>query len=154
MKSPCFYMMHCPCFPFPSMQTRVRFSDLFLNMIYLSAPIPGGCCLTCTMQMDPNLVITSKQYYKSSLSFPLANVYDYNTSDCSGQRGSNPHHYRLHYAIYQYFLEEGNLKNDELFDGISKMLTPAKVKENGKKVYSYLSPRQRFPCMHLKFSVF
>ncbi|CAB4004388.1 Hypothetical predicted protein, partial [Paramuricea clavata] len=98
------------------------------------APIPGGCCLTCTMAIDPNLIITSKQYYKSTLTFPLANVYDYNTSDCSGQQESNPHHYRLQYAIYQYFLEEGNLKNDELFDGISKMLTPAKVKENGKKI--------------------
>ena len=86
------------------------------------------------MEMDPNLVITSKQYYKTVLTFHLANVYDYKTSDCSGQSGFKPRHYRLKYAIYQYFLEEGNLENDELFDGISKMLTPAKVKQNGKKV--------------------
>ena len=107
------------------------FCHLFL------APVPGGCCLTCTMEIDPNIVITRKQYYKSVLSFSLANIYDYNNSDCSGQIqfGSKPpDHYRLQYSIYQYFLEEGNLKNDELFDGLSKMLTPAEVKENGKKV--------------------
>ena len=102
---------------------------------YLSAPIPGGCCLTCSMETDPNLVITSKQYYKSVLSFALANVYNYDTSDCSGQSGGEkPRHYRLKYGIYQYFLEEGNLENDELYDGISKMLTPDKVKKNGEKV--------------------
>ena len=86
--------------------------------------------------MDPNIIIRRKQYYKSVLSFPLANVYDYNSSDCSGQSqlGSNPKHYRLRYSIYQYFLEEGNLENDELFDGLSKMLTPSEVKKNGKKV--------------------
>ena len=99
------------------------------------APIPGGCCLTCSMDMDPNLIITSKQYYKSILSFSLANVYNYNTSDCSGYWPKiKPRHYRLQYSIYQYFLEEGNLGNDQLFDGISRMLTPGKVKENGKKI--------------------
>ncbi|XP_028417725.1 transmembrane 7 superfamily member 3-like [Dendronephthya gigantea] len=98
------------------------------------APIPGGCCLTCSLSIDPNLFINSRRYYKTVLSFSLANVYDYHTSDCSGEPISEPKHYRLKYSIYQYFLEEGNLDDDELFDGISKMLTYSKVKENGDKI--------------------
>ena len=84
--------------------------------------------------MDPNLVITPHSYYKIVLSFSLANVYDYNTSLCSGKQGSKPNHFRLQYSVYQYFLEEGNLDDEELFDGLTKMLTPSSVKKHGTKV--------------------
>ena len=111
--------------------------------VYLLAPIPGGCCLTCSLEVDPNLIISSKRYYKSILTFSLANVYGYETSLCSGKTHHPPDHYRLQYTVYQYFLEEGNLNDGELFDGLTKMLTPDAVRQHGTKVS--FNPIARWP---------
>jgi len=46
------------------------FSLLFL----LVAPFPGGCCLTCNMELDPNIVI-SYDAVETNVTFSFANVY-------------------------------------------------------------------------------
>jgi hypothetical protein len=48
--------------------------------------------------------------------------------------GNNPEHFRLEYHLYQMFLDEGNLDEDELFKGLEMMAYPAMIKTNGNKV--------------------
>jgi len=45
-----------------------------------------------------------------------------------------PKHYRLEYSLYQAFLEEGNLDQDELFKGLEMMSSPSTIKTFGTKV--------------------
>ena len=40
----------------------------------IPAPFPGGCCLTCNMDFDPNLVI-SYDSVETNVTFSFANVY-------------------------------------------------------------------------------
>ena len=47
---------------------------LWLFSILFSAPFPGGCCLTCNMEFDPNIVI-SYDAVETNVTFSFANVY-------------------------------------------------------------------------------
>lgn len=40
----------------------------------ISAPFPGGCCLTCNMEFDPNIII-SYDSVETNVTFSFANVY-------------------------------------------------------------------------------
>ena len=42
--------------------------------IALSVPFPGGCCLTCAMEFDPNIVV-SHDSVETNITFSFANVY-------------------------------------------------------------------------------
>ena len=57
---------------------------------------------------------------------------------CDGnyRPGLKPEHFRLHYDVYQMFLDEGDLSEEGLFDGLEKMAYPDVIKTNGKKVGS------------------
>lgn len=47
---------------------------LYVCLILIPAPFPGGCCLTCNMEFDPNLVI-SYDRVETNVTFAYANVY-------------------------------------------------------------------------------
>ncbi|XP_066027730.1 transmembrane 7 superfamily member 3 isoform X2 [Pocillopora verrucosa] len=111
------------------------------------APFPGGCCLTCNMEFDPNLVI-SYDRVETNVTFAYANVY-YKRSEnsssvpCDGNKihpEKSPEHYRLEYDIYLMFLEEGDTSEDTFFKGLQKMAYPAVIKTNGKKMASLKAP--------------
>lgn len=55
---------------------------------------------------------------------------------CDGnyRPGLKPEHFRLQYDLYQRFLDEGDISEEGMFDGLEKMAYPEVIKTNGKKV--------------------
>ena len=51
-----------------------KVGNCFLFFFYNVAPFPGGCCLTCNMELDPNIVI-SYDAVETNITFSFANVY-------------------------------------------------------------------------------
>lgn len=112
------------------------------------APFPGACCLTCSMEFDPNIAISSNSL-ETNITFAFANVY-YGRSGgkgdtappCDGNTitGKKPEHYRLQYHIYVMFLPEGDLSEESLFEGVEKMAYPARIKNHGQEVSTLTAP--------------
>ncbi|KAL9955299.1 hypothetical protein ACROYT_G036604 [Oculina patagonica] len=112
------------------------------------APFPGGCCLTCNMEFDTNIVI-SYDAVETNITFSFANVYygrsanASKTVPCDGNKqhpGKLPEHYRLEYHIYLMFLDEGDTSEETFFRGMEKMAYPDVIKTNGKKVSTLKAP--------------
>ncbi|EDO32654.1 predicted protein, partial [Nematostella vectensis] len=107
-------------------------------------PFPGGCCLTCNMDVDPNIKLKYTSA-KTTLTFSFANVF-FRRNDkeppCDGNThpNMNPYHFRLKYDIYQMFLPEGDLSEDSLFSYMEKMAYPNVIKTYGTKVSSLQAP--------------
>lgn len=112
-------------------------------------PFPGGCCLTCAMEFDPNIVV-SHDSVETNITFSFANVY-YGRSGkkgsslappCDGNKvnGKPPEHFRLEYYVYLMFLPEGDVSEKSFFQGVEEMAYPARIKNNGQKVSTLKAP--------------
>lgn len=123
-------------------------ADIIVVPYTIGAPFPGGCCLTCNMEFDPDIVI-SYDAVETNVTFSFANVY-YERSDnasktvpCDGNKlhpGKSPEHYRLEYHIYIMFLDEGDTSEETFFRGMEKMAYPDVIKTHGKKVSTLKAP--------------
>lgn len=93
-------------------------------------PIPGGCCLTCSLDIDPNLRITYNEL-RTSVSFSRASKYFDRTTqpDCDGSE--NPETLKLVYYIYYKYINENDYSEVSLFNMLYEMSTPDKIKTNG-----------------------
>ncbi|XP_073245734.1 transmembrane 7 superfamily member 3-like isoform X2 [Porites lutea] len=112
-------------------------------------PFPGGCCLTCAMEFDPNIVV-SHDSVETNITFSFANVY-YGRSGkkgsslappCDGNKvkGKPPEHFRLEYYVYLMFLPEGDVSEKSFFQGVEEMAYPARIKNHGQKVSTLKAP--------------
>eukprot|EP00118_Oscarella_pearsei_P017869 m.179769 g.179769 ORF g.179769 m.179769 type:complete len:556 (+) comp39230_c1_seq3:811-2478(+) len=102
-------------------------------------PIPGGCCKTCDIEIDPNLNVTSNAWYTTVI-FQL------------GNGGFDPHqgvsvHYcsgagalfsDVTYELYIYSLGSWSMNDNDVLEGWTKMADPATVRKHGHKVGSTL----------------
>jgi len=93
-------------------------------------PIPGGCCLTCALENDPNIKITSSKY-KTTVSFQRASTYNSNLASSECDSTENPSTYDLIYYVYYYYIDENDYTEESLFNSIFKMSTPEKIRSNG-----------------------
>ena len=108
---------------------RVLSSYIFI----LSAPVPGGCCITCSFDDDPNIQV-SYDDLRTKIMFQRANIFYPAGSRppvCDGYPYST---FKLEYDLYCFFLEENNFSEDELFKGLWKMSAPSRIKTYGIKV--------------------
>ena len=97
-------------------------------------PIPGGCCITCSFDNDPNIYL-KKELLTIRLNFERANVYyDPGTKPKSCDGGSLSTFNNLEYELYAYQLTENDFTENNLFDGIWKMSHPRSIKKYGKVV--------------------
>ena len=93
------------------------------------APIPGGCCLTCAMEIDPNIELSYDQG-KSSLFFHRASQYYYPTgARALCDDSENPGTYSLRYTVYYCYIKD--FSSESLFDAIWKMSNPEKIMKYG-----------------------
>jgi len=97
-------------------------------------PIPGGCCITCSFDNDPNIYV-KKELLTIRLNFERANVYyDPGTRPTSCDGGSFSTFNNLEYELYMYQLTENDFTEDDLFNGIWKMSHPRNIKKYGKLI--------------------
>ncbi|XP_071957024.1 transmembrane 7 superfamily member 3-like [Antedon mediterranea] len=99
-------------------------------------PVPGGCCLTSDLELDPNIKVLQSNYFHTSTEFSQANAGVPRGSDENVCAKSNAPQFRLYYELYIYYLTRF-VDRDDYFEGIEKMMTVDRIKENGKKVSSY-----------------
>lgn len=113
-------------------------SNNFVNAVFFSipaikfSPVPGACCLTCSLEINPNIKVTY-QSFKTTVQFERASAYwRYPKGYPQCDDKVVPRTFSLVYDIYYYFLNENDLSEKGLFDGLWKMATPDNIKENGK----------------------
>ncbi|XP_065191212.1 uncharacterized protein LOC135822387 isoform X2 [Sycon ciliatum] len=98
-----------------------------------NVPIPGGCCLTCSLDIDPNLNITYSRY-STSIVFHPANIGYYMSPTTPCYERLTPLDSRLRYYLYRYELAFIDFSESAMFDGLIKMSTPSSVERHGTKV--------------------
>ena len=95
------------------------------------SPIPGGCCLTCALLIDPNIHINYDLMH-TKIVFERASKYSQNTFDPPNCDASDkPDTYLLTYDIYYYYLESNDFTTNGFFNALSKMSNPYDIKKNG-----------------------
>ena len=116
---------------FKSSNTRSLKAMLLAVPVPQNHPIPGGCCLTCALENDPNLQISYSKY-KTTLRFSRASKYynPYSSPDCDGSE--KPASYDLAYSVYYTYLKENDFSEENLFDSLFEMSTPSRIKSKGK----------------------
>lgn len=97
----------------------------------LQSPIPGGCCQTCVLEIDPNIYITY-DLFKTDIHFYRASKYFSKNEFPECDNKEYPSTYTLTYDVYYFYLPQNDLSRSSLFNAIKKMSTPQSVKGNGK----------------------
>lgn len=97
----------------------------------LESPVPGACCQTCVIEIDPNIYITY-DLFKTYIHFYRASKYFSKNEIPECDNKEYPSTYTLTYDVYYFYLPQNDLSRSSLFDAIKKMSTPQSVKENGK----------------------
>eukprot|EP00795_Rhopilema_esculentum_P011347 gene11347-21538_t len=97
-------------------------------------PMPGGCCITCAFDNDPN-IYTKKESLKVQLDFGRGNVFFDpgelpDVCDGDGFKTFN----QLVYDLYFYQLRENDLTEEGLFNAVWRMSSPVNIKKYGKMV--------------------
>lgn len=93
-------------------------------------PIPGGCCLTCALENDPNLYV-SYDRYKTILRFQRASRYYSSRTSPDCDRSEKPGTYDLIYSVYFMYLKENDYSEENLFNSLYDMSTPEGIKSKG-----------------------
>ncbi|XP_065663953.1 transmembrane 7 superfamily member 3 isoform X2 [Hydra vulgaris] len=95
------------------------------------SPIPGGCCLTCALNIDPNIHI-SYDSIQTLLVFERASKSYENTLDPPKCDDSDfPDSYSLTYDVYYLYLESKDYTKEGLYNAISRMTSPLDIKKHG-----------------------
>ncbi|XP_066913846.1 transmembrane 7 superfamily member 3-like [Clytia hemisphaerica] len=95
-------------------------------------PIPGGCCLTCALENDPNIKIKYDEF--TSVTFHRASKYYSSQSTPGCDNSEKPATYDLVYDVYYYYIDQNNYEEDALFDALYAMSTPTRIRLNGIKL--------------------
>eukprot|EP00794_Sanderia_malayensis_P018304 gene18304-20127_t len=114
----------------PKQPTSVQFQAIVYT---LKDPVPGGCCITCAFDNDPNIQIIKEESFVKIM-FARANVFNNPGSVaefCDGHRFST---YRLEYDLYALQLYNNDLSIKGLYDATWKMSSVSRIKYYGKKV--------------------
>ncbi|KAG8543239.1 hypothetical protein GDO81_025140, partial [Engystomops pustulosus] len=103
-------------------------------------PIPGGCNLEFSLDVDPNVYL---QYnlYETVIMFAPANLghaREETPAACDVQMGQGSR-WRLQYDVYQYFLPENNLNDSDLLAHLQKMTLTPDITANGVKLATLTS---------------
>lgn len=106
-------------------------SSLFAIGYTENAPIPGGCCLTCAMNIDPNIEISYRNGM-AYLFFHRASQYYYPPWKEPSCDNGLPSTYKLKYEIYYLYIKD--LSKKAHFDAIWKMSSPSKIQRYGVKL--------------------
>lgn len=93
-------------------------------------PIPGGCCLTCALENDPNLHV-SYDRYRTVLRFQRASKYYSSITSPDCDRSEKPATYDLVYNVYFMYLKENDYSEKNLFNSLYEMSTPKGIKSKG-----------------------
>ena len=93
-------------------------------------PIPGGCCLTCGLENDPNLHV-SYDRYKTMLRFQRASKYYSSRASPDCDQSEKPATYDLVYSVYCMYLNEDDYGEENLFNSLYEMSTPEGIKSQG-----------------------
>ena len=110
------------------------------------SPVPGACCLTCALEIDPNIHITYDSV-KTYVTFPRASkIWNVAASEPKCDNKEYPATFYLVYDVYYYYLQENDYSDEELFNGLWKMSTPDNIKQYGKHLLSLVGASE------LKFS--
>ncbi|EDV21643.1 uncharacterized protein TRIADDRAFT_59850 [Trichoplax adhaerens] len=113
------------------------------------APLPGGCCLSCDLDIDPNIVLTTSSWI-TWVSFDQANAGFQNDQQphCGG---NSPSRFRLQYDLYQLFLPLWNINGKELFKNVHYMVTPENIRKHGKFIRTFGGETQTIIAMNSVF---
>ncbi|XP_065198591.1 uncharacterized protein LOC135830127 isoform X1 [Sycon ciliatum] len=103
-----------------------------------SVPIPGGCCMTCSLDVDPTLRV-SYTGFRSEIDFYPANIGYSVEQGTPGYCDSSYGHSlvsALTYTVYKYELDYGKYDRDTMMQGLDRMSTVANITKHATKVGS------------------
>ncbi|KAM7115490.1 transmembrane 7 superfamily member 3 isoform 1-T1 [Molossus nigricans] len=98
-------------------------------------PIPGGCNLEFDLDIDPNIYL-EYDFFETTIKFAPANLgYARGTDSppCDIRTGQDSR-WRLQYDVYQYFLPENDLTEEELLKHLQRMAEVPRVTASATKV--------------------
>ncbi|XP_036745286.2 transmembrane 7 superfamily member 3 isoform X2 [Manis pentadactyla] len=98
-------------------------------------PIPGGCNLEFDLDIDPNIYL-EYDFFETTIKFAPANLgYARGTDPPSCDLGTGQDsRWRLQYDVYQYFLPENDLAEEDFLNHLQRMTEVPQVKANAIKV--------------------
>ncbi|KAK2505543.1 hypothetical protein MC885_020550, partial [Smutsia gigantea] len=98
-------------------------------------PIPGGCNLEFDLDIDPNIYL-EYDFFETTIKFAPANLgYARGTDPPSCDLGTGrDSRWRLQYDVYQYFLPENDLSEEDFLNHLQRMAEVPQVTANAIKV--------------------
>ncbi|XP_042325983.1 transmembrane 7 superfamily member 3 [Sceloporus undulatus] len=102
-------------------------------------PIPGGCNLEFNLDIDPNIYL-GYNMAETNIKFAPANLgYRRGATPPLCDSVSQESRWRLHYDVYQYFLQENDLSEAAFVSHMRKMSGVQNIRANGVKLMTLTS---------------